>query len=62
MSSKLEGEIRTAIVRRAALIVKDEKSGTKKKEEKKKKKKKGFFGFGSKDDTQDEKSGRESGS
>jgi len=43
ISSKLEDEIRTAIVKKAALMERESKN---KKPKKKKKKKKGFFGFG----------------
>ena len=43
ISSKLEDEIRTAILQKAALL---EKGKIEKKEEKDKKRKKGFFNFG----------------
>ena len=46
ISSKLEGEIRTAIIKKAALLDKEYKEGNKKNDEKKKKKKKGWFGLG----------------
>jgi len=45
ISSKLEGEIRTAIITKAAILERELGSGIKKKK-KKKKKKKGFFNFG----------------
>ena len=47
ISSKLEDEIRTAIVKKAAIMERDSKKGKEKKNKKKeKKKKKGFLGFG----------------
>ena len=47
ISSKLEDEIRTAIVKKAAIMERESKKGGNKKNKKKeKKKKKGFLGFG----------------
>ena len=65
ISSKLENEIRVAIVKKAAILERESKSG-KVKKKKEKKKKKGFFNFGKSPtpeelEEQDRKAKRESG-
>tara|TARA_B100000029_G_C17405821_1_gene898840 strand:+ start:236 stop:820 length:585 start_codon:yes stop_codon:yes gene_type:complete len=46
ISSKLEDEVRTAIVKKAAILEKESRNKKGNKREKEDKKKKGFFGFG----------------